>query len=605
MGARQLPTVGAVEVVDGWQGYVSSMTYNSKLQPTQFEISGNVVHQDYDYFSDGRMRTVHNTTDQNFDRSYSYDHAGRILEAKSGADVNGQQFAPTPYHETFGYDAFSNVTARQSDLWNGVFSDTDSASYTDNRRLGWGYDADGRNTTIDTRTYTFDAVGRQTSMLADEVLPNGNHSPVSQTNGYDANGAMIYEAVSGVTRYYLRSSVLGGAIVEEIGSSGQKNVGYVYTALGTQLAQQFAGSVTWKHNTPARTSQYTSNSVGSGIGRTEFDPLGADVPLAAPNNSPPSEGEGDLNFGRFAALMDSRWSDFSNLSAGCSLAWMSASCSGSMGQTNLEAEMRAAFGFQQYDLPGNANEMARGEARYRSIYLNGPVGGYDPEFNRYAFSVTVIYSSGATETKKNPTLDEYYRLITGYLPDSGTVDLEHNTVTIYGGAEYFVSPQKPQAVSLNGKRIEEYQNARRNAVGLSDPCKNFLQRLGIKNPYDIVTAIGNQRAFDGMASTLSLDAAGLQMGNGLSVAGAFNAAKEDRERGLGTLFAMTAIDGGERTRYHVYFSDLPITADSVLHEAIHSFTKLDDDALAKAAGVFHEGTDSSEEFNQALVKNCF
>ena len=384
-----------------------------------------------------------NTTDQNFDRSYSYDHAGRILEAKSGADVNGQQFAPTPYHETFGYDAFSNVTARQSDLWNGVFSDTDSASYTDNRRLGWGYDADGRNTTIDTRTYTFDAVGRQTAMLADEVLPNGNHSPVSQTNGYDANGAMIYEAVSGVTRYYLRSSVLGGAIVEEIGSSGQKNVGYVYTALGTQLATQFADSVTWKHNTPARTSQYTSNSVGSGIGRTEFDPLGADVPLAAPNNSPPSEGEGDLNFGRFAALMDSRWSDFHNLAAGCGTG-VAAGCSGHMLGTNLNAEMLAFFGYKGYDLPGNNNELARGEARYRSIYLNGPVGGYDPEFNRYAFSVTVIYSSGATETKKNPTLDEYYQLLNGHLPDSSITDLENNSVTLYIGAD-FVSPQNPRA----------------------------------------------------------------------------------------------------------------------------------------------------------------
>jgi YD repeat-containing protein len=426
---------GLKSVTDG-KGNISSLTYNSKLQPTQFDISGGVVHQNYDYYSDGHMRTVHNTTDQNFDRSYSYDQAGRMTEAKSGADVNGYQYAPTPYHVTFGYDAFSNLTARQSDLWNGTFSDTDSASYTDNRRLGWGYDADGRNTTIDTRTYTFDSVGRQTSMTAQQVLPNGNHVPVTETDGYDADGAMVSDAASGVTTYYLRSSALGGAVVEEIGSNGQKNVGHVYSARGTELAQQSGGSVNWKHNTPAGTSQFTSDSGSSAISRTEFDPLGANVPLTPPSQTPPNEGEGDLNAGRFAALMDSRWSDFGNLSAGCSMAWMSASCSRSMADTNLTGEMQAAFDYQQYDLPGNNNELARGEARYDSIRA-----GYDPEFNRLAGTVTVTYASGAVATKKNPTLDEYQQLQTAYLADSGYSNLETNTVTVYGGAEYFVSPQ--------------------------------------------------------------------------------------------------------------------------------------------------------------------
>jgi hypothetical protein len=467
---------GGLEAVTDGKGYISSMTYNAKLQPTQFEISGGVVHQDYDYFSDGRMRTVHNTTDQNFDRSFSYDHAGRIVEAKSGGDVNGYQYAPTPYHETFGYDAFSNVTARQSDLWNGVFSDTDSGSYTNTRRLGWGYDADGRNTNIDTRTYTFDAVGRQTSMVANEVQPNGVPNVVSQVNGYDADGAMVTETVLGVTTYYLRSSALGGAILEEISSAGQKNVGYVYSALGTQLAQQVGGWVSWKHNTPGRTSQYTTNSANSFIGRTEFDPLGADVPLGIPNNPPPSEGEGDLNFGRFGALMDARWSDFHNLAAGCGTG-VAAACSGHMIGTNLDQEMLAAFGYKRYDLPGSNNEMARSEERYNRHFSDG----YDLEFQRYE-GVTATYSDGVVKTNMNVTLDEYQQWETGYLPDSGTVNLENRTVTIYGGAQYFVAAKKSGVEYLSGEDSYGDDGQKR----IQSIIESLMQNEGCKRAFEIV-----------------------------------------------------------------------------------------------------------------------
>ena len=125
---------GGLKAMTDGKGYVSSLLYNSKLQPSHFEISGNTVTQNYDYYNDGRISVVHNATDQNFDRSYSYDHVGRLTEAKSGGDVNGYQYAPIPYHETFGYDGFSNLTARESQSWNGQTDDFDSAAYTNNRR---------------------------------------------------------------------------------------------------------------------------------------------------------------------------------------------------------------------------------------------------------------------------------------------------------------------------------------------------------------------------------------------------------------------------------------------------------------------------------------
>ena len=438
---------GGVKAMTDGKGYVSSLGYNSKLQPTHFDISGSVVSQNYDYYNDGRINVVHNTTDQTFDRAYSYDHVGRLTEAKTGASVNGYQYGAIPYYETFGYDGFSNLTGRESQSWNGQTDDFDSGAYTNYRRSGWGYDADGRNTAIDSRTNQFDAVGRHTLMTTQRVLWNGNHVTVNQASGYDGDGATIQDVTSGVATYYLRSSALGGAIIDEINSSGQKNTGYVYAG-ATELATQSDNSVTWKHNTAAGTSLYTTNSNNNAIGRTELDPLRADISLTAPPDPPPSEGEGDIGAGHIGGIMDARWTDFFNVSSGCSAAGVAASCSGSMAQTNMDAEMRAFFGYRSYDLPGNSNELARGEERYLSILGGATMGtGTDPEFGHPWSTVTLIFESGAVRTLQNPTLDQLSRAESGYLPGSGTSD--ENThdistpsiVNIFGGAEYFVSPK--------------------------------------------------------------------------------------------------------------------------------------------------------------------
>jgi Tol biopolymer transport system component len=311
---------GGLKAMTDGKGFISSLTYNSKLQPSSFEISSNTVTQTYEYFNDGRISVVHNTTDQNFDRGYSYDHAGRLTQATSGGNVNGYQYGSVPYHETFGYDAFSNLTARQSESWNGQTVDFDSASYVNNRRGGWGHDADGRNTTIGSRAMTFDAAGRRTQMTAQQVLWNGNQITVNQSTGYDGDGLRVSEVASGVSTYYLRSSVLGGAIVEELNSSGQKNVGYVTLPGGQLLATQRIQTpdqiVTWKHNTPAGTSEYTFNTYNTAIGRTEFDPLGANISLTQPPEPPPPQNEGDIGQGHFGGIMDARWSDFFNLDSG-------------------------------------------------------------------------------------------------------------------------------------------------------------------------------------------------------------------------------------------------------------------------------------------------
>jgi RHS Repeat/Domain of unknown function (DUF4214) len=318
---------GGLKAMTDGGNHTSSLSYNTKLQPSQFDISGNVVHQTYDYYDDGRLSFVHNTTDANFDRGYSYDHLGRLTEATSGGVY------AAPYYETFGYDASSNLTSRYTSSWN-QDEFWDGATYSNNKRDGWGYDADGRNTTIATRTYTFDAAGRTTLMTGQKWLVN-HYVNKSQAAGYDGDGVKLKDTTNGVTSYYLTSSVLRGAIIEELSSGGQKNVGYIYGTGGRLLARQSSDQVTWTHTTPAGTGKYDLFA-GGGFGRVEFDPLGADVGLTAPETPDTNGGQGDLGGHHVGGLMDSRYSDMFNLSAGCTIDGMAGSCSQAMDLANRD-----------------------------------------------------------------------------------------------------------------------------------------------------------------------------------------------------------------------------------------------------------------------------
>jgi hypothetical protein len=136
-----------------------------------------------------------------------------------------------------------------------------------------------------------------------------------------------------VTTYYLTSSVLGGSIIEEMSGSGQKNVGYVYAG-GQLLAKQSANQVTWKHPTPAGTSEYLTFNDNSNSGRNEFDPLGADLALQYTPPPEDPEAQGDIGAGHFGGIMDARWSDFFNISGGCTIDGVASSCGLAIGVVN-------------------------------------------------------------------------------------------------------------------------------------------------------------------------------------------------------------------------------------------------------------------------------
>jgi hypothetical protein len=130
--------------------------------------------------------------------------------------------------------------------------------------------------------------------------------------------------------------VIKDAVIEEINSSGQKTVGYVNMPNGTELAKQDGNAVTWRHYAPAGTGLYETYSNQSFVGRTEFDPLGANIALHAPPGAHAHEGSGDIG-DSFGGILDSRWSDFFNLSGGCTIDGVAATCDMAMRLLNSGA----------------------------------------------------------------------------------------------------------------------------------------------------------------------------------------------------------------------------------------------------------------------------
>ena len=304
----------------------SSFSYNSVLRPTNFNISGGVVNQNYEYYSDGHLSFVHNTTDNNFDRAFSYDHVGRLTLAVSGGAARNDT-GGIPMYETFTHDQFNNVVDRSTDTWSDSYDD--GAIYTNHRRSGWGYDANGNVTTIDSRTYSYDAAGMVTSLGGQQWTTHGYVSTAVDSS-FDGNGQRVREQTlsggSTFVSYYLRSTVLGGAIVEEMNSSGQKQTGYVYTPSGDALATQVPADnyVRLKQVSPIGQSQYEFYSNNGDISRQEFDPLGADIPL----HSKPSGHNGSAgDITGLGSPMGSRSGAIDNPAAGCELDGVWVPCS--------------------------------------------------------------------------------------------------------------------------------------------------------------------------------------------------------------------------------------------------------------------------------------
>lgn len=250
-----------------------SMSYNNRMFMTQWSIPSVMRwNYAYNYFSENTGRVVYaqNMDDPTLDRSYDYDHVGRPTHFTSGSNARhhtGQGGTVTndgPYSHGYTFDVWGNRTYFEG--WGGI-GRVETATYTVNKRDGFGYDPAGNLTNDLGQTFTYDAIGQQAT---------ASYSGYSLQQTYDGDRLRVKKVENSNTTYYLRSTVLGGQIVGELNSSGAMTRGFVYQG-GQLLAVQQNNQVSWVHEDPVAKSKRVTTSAGTVVSTIELDPWGGDT----------------------------------------------------------------------------------------------------------------------------------------------------------------------------------------------------------------------------------------------------------------------------------------------------------------------------------------
>jgi hypothetical protein len=312
-----------------------TQTYDVRQQIATLQV-GTDLSADFQYHSDGQIKYAKDNTDPTMDRAYNYDQVGRLAEGLSGAEArNPTATADGIYRQTYQYDAFSNLTGRLVNrFWSGGMPF--GSSYVDNRRSGSLYDADG-NVLLDhgsNRTHIYDAASRQvqtreqsdssswglglgasqstSSSSSPSPSPSASPSPavgepdapqpnapidgyyttttLTIAESYDGDGRSLkrvqtkvqsrpfyQEVTHEIVDYYLRSTVLGGQVITELTSGGQKQKTNVY--IGSELAAEQVPNgesqfMVWKYQNPVTG---TSAEQTSFVMKKEYDPFGLEL----------------------------------------------------------------------------------------------------------------------------------------------------------------------------------------------------------------------------------------------------------------------------------------------------------------------------------------
>ncbi len=303
-----------------------SLSYNQRGLVTNYSVggvklpvTGEVVPEggSFQYYADGQPKFASDLrTDAAafglHDRAYAFDHVGRLKEAYSGTEardfINGTSSGifDGGFRQSYGYDAWSNLTARTGRFWS--LDDNSSDSYnSQNRNPVWEYDSDGRPVSRNEPSpngllyqplrLTYDAAGRrvQSTQTASRPHPNPNNPLIlttvtSRTETYDGDGVGVKSVATSQTNdgtmvttstFYLRSTVLGGRTISEYDASGIRQKAYIFAG-GELLAEQerlFDGTtrLLWQHINPVTGDGLNTDAQGISIARATLDPMGVDM----------------------------------------------------------------------------------------------------------------------------------------------------------------------------------------------------------------------------------------------------------------------------------------------------------------------------------------
>lgn len=253
-------------------GRTLSVQYDNRMRPTQWNIPGVMGwNYAYQYFGEntGRVTYAQNLNDATLDRSFNYDHVGRLQSSFSGSaarahvGIGSSWLSDGPYamHDN-QYDVWGNLTSRTG--WGGT-NPQYGAAFTNNKMNAFVYDASGNLADAGGGwTFSYDATGQQASSAIGNVQMF-----------YDGNRLRGKKTENGVATYYLRSTALDNQVVAELASNGDWARGYVY--LGGELLAVQQGSVYWTHKDPVVKSTRVTDGSGNVVSTIELDPWGGET----------------------------------------------------------------------------------------------------------------------------------------------------------------------------------------------------------------------------------------------------------------------------------------------------------------------------------------
>ena len=326
---------GGLKHLEYGNGTQMSIVFNNRLQANHYELNKTgtnpeIMKKNYAYTADGRLRYLQDQLSAKFDRLNIYDHAGRIKQAKTGAEARGgtvntygQQKNELPYRQSYQFNEYNNLTERNNlhwgtDSWDGQSNNLSYSYYNDRvANQGWQHDADGRAVTAnEPNSYVnseYDARG-----LVAKITTNYQREAYRY---YDGNGREVKRGGSNYVEnpnattppfgswaaenptYYIRSSVLGNEVISEVNHLGKRTKGYVRAA-GTTLATQTGDTanpqnqyVYFEHTDASGMSYRATMNTGAPVAThgfdaapAELDPMGGNAGLFNPYitfNPPP------------------------------------------------------------------------------------------------------------------------------------------------------------------------------------------------------------------------------------------------------------------------------------------------------------------------------
>ena len=263
---------GAIKQLTYGNGFKTDVGYDASMRASSFEINGQApqygpplaVQAENQYYADGRLRFSKDNVDPRFDRAFEYDHIGRVNEAYTGVEARTFVNQPRPGNDTQGpsrqsprFDHWGNLTSDTARFWSQNVSALHNFEATTGRLLefGWDYDTAGNLLThhksiangVTRHTYKYDARNLNVEVNAREEVPDALRFLITSYS-YDGAGRAVKQnvlkyieptAYAPRVTYYIYSAALGGALLTEITSLGDKKKGYVWAG-GMLLAEQRA-----------------------------------------------------------------------------------------------------------------------------------------------------------------------------------------------------------------------------------------------------------------------------------------------------------------------------------------------------------------------------